>query len=53
LQELPLLIELARRGVLDLSSVISRTVPLEAAAVNAALDDLERFGDAIRTVIVP
>ena len=53
LQELPLLIELARRGVLDLSKVVTRTVPLEAAAVNAALDDLERFGDAIRTVIVP
>lgn len=53
LQELPLLIELARRGVLDLSNVVSRTVPLEAGAINSALDGLERFGDEVRTVIVP
>jgi propanol-preferring alcohol dehydrogenase len=53
LQELPLLLEFARRGVLDLSDVVSRTVPLEAGAVNEALDDLGRFGDAVRTVIVP
>jgi propanol-preferring alcohol dehydrogenase len=53
LQELPLLIELARRGALDLSNVVTRTVPLEASAINQVLDDLERFGDAVRTVIVP
>ncbi len=53
LQELPLLIEYARRGILDLSGVVTRTVPLEARAINQALDDLERFGDEIRTVIVP
>lgn len=53
LQELPLLIELARRGALNLSDVVSRTIPLEAGAINAALDDLERFSENVRTVIVP
>ncbi len=53
LHELPLVVELARRGALDLSEVVSRTVPLEAGPINAALDDLERFGDAVRTVVVP
>lgn len=51
--ELPTLLDFARRGVLDLSSVITRTVPLQAQAVNDALDDLERFGESVRTVIVP
>jgi propanol-preferring alcohol dehydrogenase len=53
LQELPLLVELARRKVLDLSNVVTRTVPLEAAAINHALDELERYGDEVRTVVVP
>jgi 2-desacetyl-2-hydroxyethyl bacteriochlorophyllide A dehydrogenase len=54
LRELPTLIELARRGVLDLSEVVTSKVPLQAAAVNQALDDLKRFrGDSVRTVIVP
>jgi len=53
LQELPLLIEYARRGVLNLSQVVSRTIPLEAATVNRALDELEQFGSEVRTVIVP
>ncbi len=53
LQELPVLIEFARRGVLDLSEVITRTVPLDANAVNQALDDLERSSDSVRVVIVP
>lgn len=53
LQELPLLLELARSGVLDLSQIVSRTVPLEAGAINAALDEIEQFSGAVRTVIVP
>ncbi len=53
LQELPMLIEYARRGVLDLSHVVSRTVPLDAEAINLALDNLEQFGGGFRTVIVP
>ncbi len=53
LQELPLLVELARRKVLDLSNVVTQSVPLEAGAINQALDELERYGDAVRTVVVP
>ena len=51
--ELVTLIEFARRGSLDLSQVVARTVPLEAAAVNQALDRLERFAGQGRTVIAP
>ncbi|MGW8251385.1 MAG: alcohol dehydrogenase catalytic domain-containing protein [Anaerolineales bacterium] len=54
LSELPLLLELARRGDLDLSETVSRTIPLDAQAANQALDELEAFGsDGIRTVLVP
>ncbi len=52
-QELPLLIEYARRGVLNLFQVVTRTVPLEANAVNAVMDGLEKFGGDARSVIVP
>jgi hypothetical protein len=38
---------------LDTSNIVSRTVPLDADAINAALDDLEHFGSEVRTVIVP
>jgi propanol-preferring alcohol dehydrogenase len=53
LQELPLLIEYVRRGVLDLSHVVTNTVPLDADAINAAMDELEEFGGGVRTVIIP
>jgi propanol-preferring alcohol dehydrogenase len=53
LGELPLVIEFARQGALDLSQVVARTVPLEAAAINDTMDALERFGGQVRTVIVP
>jgi len=53
LQEFPLLMEFARRGVLDLSHVVTKTVPLEAHAINETLDALERWGGEVRTVIVP
>jgi propanol-preferring alcohol dehydrogenase len=53
LQELPLLIELARRGKLILSDAVTRTVPLDADVINQVLDDLECFGGDVRTVIVP
>ncbi len=49
--ELRELIGLAARGELDLSPVVTRTVPLEAAAINSALDELERFGAEVRSVI--
>jgi propanol-preferring alcohol dehydrogenase len=53
LQELPTLVDMARRKILDTSNIVSRTVPLDADAINAALDDLEHFGSEVRTVIVP
>jgi len=52
-QELPQLLEWARRGALDLSEVITRTLPLDAKAINNALDDLERFEVDGRFVIKP
>jgi 2-desacetyl-2-hydroxyethyl bacteriochlorophyllide A dehydrogenase len=52
-QELPRLIELGRQGKLDLSSVVTKTVPLEAGVINAVLNQLEGFGDDVRVVIKP
>lgn len=51
--ELPELLALAERGGLDLSRIVTRTVPLEAGAINVVLDELEKFGGATRTVILP
>lgn len=53
LQELPLLVDLARRKILDTSQIVTKTIPLDADSINAALDDLEKFGSGVRTVIVP
>jgi Zn-dependent alcohol dehydrogenase len=50
--DIPILLELARTGNLDLSQGVIRTIPLEAAAINAALDGLEEFGDDVRVVII-
>lgn len=52
-QEIPLLLEWARSGLLDLSGAVTETIHLEPWAINAALDRLESFGEAVRTVIVP
>jgi propanol-preferring alcohol dehydrogenase len=51
--ELPRLLEWAVACKLDLSHAITRRVPLVADAVNGALDELERFGPTVRTVINP
>lgn len=51
--EIPSLIDLVANGQLALGSVIGRRVPLEAAAVNEVLDNLERYASPVRTVIVP
>lgn len=51
--EIPLLLDLARTGKLDLSHGIIQTVPLEAGEVNGVLDRLEKFGDDVRVVISP
>lgn len=52
-QELPRLIEWVRQGRLDLSGVVTKTVPLQAGAINAVLDQLEGFGEDVRVVITP
>ena len=51
--ELPELLDFARSRKLDLANVITRTVPLEASAINDTLDRLEKFSDDVRTVIIP
>ena len=50
--EIPVLLDFARSGRLDLSGGLIRTIPLDAAAINAALDGLDHFGDDVRSVIL-
>ncbi len=47
------LLDLSAAGRFDVSSVVQQRVPLEATAVNEVMDDLESYGDTLRTVIVP
>jgi len=51
--ELILLVEFAKRGLLDLSDVVTRRVPLDADIINQVLDELDEFSGSGRTVIVP
>ena len=51
--EIPALLQFVETQKLDLSGDLIRSIPLEAEAVNDALDRLENFGDDVRTVIVP
>jgi len=53
LQELPLLVDMARRKILDTSRVVSQIIPLDAGKINKRLDDLENYTNDIRAVIVP
>jgi len=53
LRELEILVEYVRQGRLDLGHVVARSVPLEAGAINSAMDALEQFGGEVRTVILP
>jgi 2-desacetyl-2-hydroxyethyl bacteriochlorophyllide A dehydrogenase len=53
LDELPGLVEWASQGKLQLTKVVTRTVPLDPAAVNEVLDQLEQFGGEVRVVITP
>jgi len=50
--ELVELLAMAARGDLDVARVITRRVPLDAAAINAVLDDLDAGTAHLRTVIV-
>jgi len=51
--EIPLLLEFILKKKLDLTPIVTNTIPLAEDAINKALDDLERFAGAARTVIVP
>lgn len=51
--EIEELIEMVDRGVIDLSDVVTATVPLAEKAVNEAMDRLEAFDGGVRTVITP
>jgi len=51
--ELEQLVAWAAAGRLQLDSIITDAVPLDAARINGVLDDLQRFGDAGRVVILP
>lgn len=51
--EMPLLIDFARSGKLNLDNVITETVPLAADSINHVLDRLDRFGKGVRAVIQP
>src|SRR6266567_4321151 len=51
--ELPLLMQFARNGKLSFPQGTLRSVGLDAAQINAALDAVVRSSDHIRTVIVP
>ncbi len=53
LHELPHLIEFTSQKMLDVSKVVSRTIPLDAGAINQTLDALEKFDAGVRTVIIP
>jgi len=53
LQELPLLIEYARRRILNLSDIVTHQIPLNAEVINRVLDGLEHFRGDARTVICP
>jgi len=53
LPELPTIVELTRQGRVDLSSVVTREIPLEAVAINHTLNELEDFSGIVRTVIKP
>lgn len=47
------LLDLAAAGRLVLDGIVERSIPLDADAVNESLDDLERFGNIVRTIIAP
>jgi D-arabinose 1-dehydrogenase-like Zn-dependent alcohol dehydrogenase len=51
--ELPLLMQFARNGKLCFPEGTLRSISLDPAQINAALDEVEKSSDHIRTVIVP
>jgi 2-desacetyl-2-hydroxyethyl bacteriochlorophyllide A dehydrogenase len=53
LAELPILVDMARKKILDTSRVVSQIIPLDADRINQRLDELENFTSDVRAVIVP
>ena len=53
LSELYELVEMAHAGVLDLTDVVTHSVPLQARDINEVLDALSRHQAPVRTVVVP
>ncbi len=53
LTELYQLMDFVQTKRLDISKIVSKTIPLSADQINATLDDLEKFGSGVRTVILP
>lgn len=53
LTELYQLMDFVETKRLDISKIVSKTIPLAAEQINATLDDLEKFGTGVRTVILP
>jgi len=53
LNELSLLVELARRKALDISQVVSQVIHLDADKINQRLNDLDAFTSDVRFVIKP
>jgi D-arabinose 1-dehydrogenase-like Zn-dependent alcohol dehydrogenase len=51
--ELPGLIAFARERKLNLTRAVTACIPLEATAINLALNRLEEFSDEVRTVVQP
>ena len=51
--EIPLLLEFARTRKLNLSNVVTRTVPLDEKAINNVLDQLQHLCEDVRVVITP
>jgi 2-desacetyl-2-hydroxyethyl bacteriochlorophyllide A dehydrogenase len=51
--EIPTLIEFVRSGKLDLSRIISHTIPLEADGINEIFDQLDAYSHTGRVVITP
>jgi propanol-preferring alcohol dehydrogenase len=52
-QEIPHLIDFVRRAQLQLSGVVTQTVPFDAEEINGVLDSLGHFDRQIRVVITP
>lgn len=51
--EIPTLIDFAQTGKLDLSKVISHTIPLDVDSINETFDQLDNYSHAGRVVITP